>query len=222
MDVAGGPKRGRRRFQQKADGGETRRGSGRSRSIRSTRRPRRAHWGQNPRAKADGGSPCSLVVDPIPALASQNPNAWLKQPLQHPTRSRRRRRNNRLIAWPLHPKLMVANPDPSTWGAAVLMTSLAKSAGPRAHSTGSPESTSWGGASAEEPRDYLVRDQFFREPSAECRASKAVMDLARRRRPRPFDAIELYSCFPPGVPKNGAADARPRRRTCQPTVTGGG
>jgi acetyl-CoA C-acetyltransferase len=73
----------------------------------------------------------------------------------------------------------------------------------------------WGGASAEEPRDYLVRDQFY-ESHPQNAVLKAVRDLAGDDA---FDAIELYSCFP-CVPKMA-------RRTLglgpdvQPTVTGG-
>ena len=75
----------------------------------------------------------------------------------------------------------------------------------------------WGGASAEEPRDYLIRDQFY-ESHPQNAVLKAVMDLAGGDG-RKFDAIELYSCFP-CVPKMA-------RRTLglgpdvQPTVTGG-
>src|SRR5262249_15751999 len=72
-------------------------------------------------------------------------------------------------------------------------------------------------ASAEEPRDYLVRDQFY-ESHPQNAVLKAVMDLVGGDGKK-FDAIELYSCFP-CVPKMA-------RRTLglgadvQPTVTGG-
>ena len=75
----------------------------------------------------------------------------------------------------------------------------------------------WGGASAEEPRDYLIRDQFF-ESHPQNAVLRAVMDLVGGDG-KAFDAIELYSCFP-CVPKMA-------RRTLglgpdvQPTVTGG-
>jgi acetyl-CoA C-acetyltransferase len=75
----------------------------------------------------------------------------------------------------------------------------------------------WGGASAEEPRDYLIRDQFY-ESHAQNAVLKAVMDLVSGSG-KAFDAIELYSCFP-CVPKMA-------RRTLglgpdvQPTVNGG-
>jgi acetyl-CoA C-acetyltransferase len=146
------------------------------------------------------------------SVASQNPNAWSKRrftsdEITTPTP------DNRLIAWP-YTKLMVANPTVNM-GAAVLMTSLAK-----AKAAGIPQHRLVhvrGGASAEEPRDYLERDQFF-ESHAQNAVLKAVMDLAGGDG-RAFDAIELYSCFP-CVPKMA-------RRTLgfsadvQPTVTGG-
>src|SRR6202162_2123137 len=112
-----------------------------------------AHWGQTPReAMAESGHLWSTFA----TTASENPNAWLKRrfaadEITTPTP------DNRLIAWP-YTKLMVANPTVNM-GGAILMTSLAK-----ARAAGIAEDRPihiWGGASAEEPRDYLVRDQFF-------------------------------------------------------------
>jgi acetyl-CoA C-acetyltransferase len=168
-----------------------------------------AHWGQTPReAMAESGQLWSTYSD----VASQNPNAWLKRrftsdEITAPSP------DNRLIAWP-YTKLMVANPMVNM-GAAVLMTSLAK-----ARAAGIPEDRLvyfWGGASAEEQRDYLLRDQFY-ESHPQNAVLKAAMDLVGGDG-RAFDAIELYSCFP-CVPKMA-------RRTLglgadvQPTVTGG-
>src|SRR5712692_143044 len=168
-----------------------------------------AHWGQTPReALAESGALWSTYS----SVASQNPNSWLKRhfaadEITTPTP------DNRLIAWP-YTKLMVANPTVNM-GAAVLMTSLAK-----ARAAGIAEDRLvhvCGGASAEEPRDYLVRDQFF-ESHAQNAVLKAAMELAGGEG-KAFDAIELYSCFP-CVPKMA-------RRTLglnadmQPTVTGG-
>ncbi len=168
-----------------------------------------AHWGQTPReAMAESGQLWSTYSN----VASHNPNAWLKrrftaEEITTPTP------DNRLIAWP-YTKLMVANPTVNM-GAAVLMTSLAK-----AKDAGVPEHRLihvWGGASAEEPRDYLVRDQFY-ESHPQNAVLKAVMGLAGGDG-KAFDALELYSCFP-CVPKMA-------RRTLghgpdvQPTVTGG-
>ncbi|QOZ10989.1 acetyl-CoA acetyltransferase [Bradyrhizobium sp. CCBAU 51765] len=168
-----------------------------------------AHWGQTPReAMAESGVLWSRYSE----AAAQNPNAWLKrryapEEITTPTA------DNRLIAWPYN-KLMVANPSVNM-GGALLLTSLAK-----ARDAGIPEDRlvyPLGGASAEEPRDYLLRDQFY-ESHPQNAVLNAVMDLAGGNG-RKFDAIELYSCFP-CVPKMA-------RRTLglgadvQPTVTGG-
>ena len=168
-----------------------------------------AHWGQTPReAMAESGQLWSTYSN----VASQNPNAWLKRSftsdeITTPTP------DNRLIAWP-YTKLMVANPTVNM-GGAVLLTSLAK-----ARAAGVAEDRLVyvsGGASAEEPRDYLNRDHFF-ESHSQNAVLKAAMELAGGDG-KAFDAIELYSCFP-CVPKMA-------RRTLglgadvQPTVTGG-
>jgi acetyl-CoA C-acetyltransferase len=168
-----------------------------------------AHWGQTPReALAESGRLWSTYS----SVASQNPNAWLKRRFT-PEEITTPTPDNRLIAWP-YTKLMVANPTVNM-GAAILMTSLAK-----ARAAGITEDRLvhvWGGASAEEPRDYLIRDQFF-ESHPQNAVLKAVMELGGGDG-RAFDAIELYSCFP-CVPKMA-------RRTLglgadmQPTVTGG-
>jgi acetyl-CoA C-acetyltransferase len=176
-----------------------------------------AHWGQTPReAMAESGELWSRYSD----AAARNPNAWLKRHVT-PDEITTPTKDNRLIAWP-YTKLMVANPTVNM-GAAVLLTSLAK-----ARAAGISEDRlvyPLGGASAEEPRDYLVRDQFF-ESHPQNAVLKAVMDLAGGQgsgngqgNGKTFDAIELYSCFP-CVPKMA-------RRTLglgadvQPTVTGG-
>src|SRR4030081_3646242 len=127
-----------------------------------------AHWGQTPReAMAESGTLWSTYS----SVASQNPNAWLKRrvtsdEITTPTP------DNRLIAWP-YTKLMVANPTVNM-GGAVLLTSLAK-----ARAAGIAEDRLvhvWGGASAEEPRDYLIRDQFY-ESHPQNAVLKAVMDF---------------------------------------------
>jgi acetyl-CoA C-acetyltransferase len=168
-----------------------------------------AHWGQTPReAMAESGTLWSRYSD----AAAQNPNAWLKRRYA-PDEITTPTADNRLIAWPYN-KLMVANPSVNM-GGALLLTSLA-----RARAAGIAEDRlvyPLGGASAEEPRDYLLRDQFY-ESHPQNAVLKAVMDLAGGDGKK-FDAIELYSCFP-CVPKMA-------RRTLglgadvQPTVTGG-
>jgi acetyl-CoA C-acetyltransferase len=167
-----------------------------------------AHWGQTPReAMAESGGLWSTYS----SVASQNPTAWLKRRFA-PEEITTPTPDNRLIAWP-YTKLMVANPTVNM-GGAVLMTSLAK-----ARAAGIAEDRLVhirGGASAEEPRDYLARDQFF-ESHSQNAVLQAAMALAGGG--GAFDAIELYSCFP-CVPKMA-------RRTLglgpdvQPTVTGG-
>src|SRR3954462_6323265 len=168
-----------------------------------------AHWGQTPReALAESGELWSTYAN----VATQNPNAWLKKNFS-PDEITTPTPDNRLIAWP-YTKLMVANPSVNM-GAALILTSLAK-----ARAAGVPEERivyAWGGASAEEPRDYLIRDQFF-ESHPQNAVLHAVMDLVEGDGKK-FDAIELYSCFPV-VPKMA-------RRTLglgpdvKPTVTGG-
>lgn len=168
-----------------------------------------AHWGQTPReAMAESGTLWSRYA----AVAAQNPNSWLKrryapEEITTPTA------DNRLIAWPYN-KLMVANPSVNM-GGALLLTSLAK-----ARTAGIAEDRlvyPLGGASAEEPPGYLVRDQFY-ESHPQNAVLKAVMDIAGGDGKK-FDAIELYSCFP-CVPKMA-------RRTLgldadvQPSVNGG-
>jgi acetyl-CoA C-acetyltransferase len=168
-----------------------------------------ARWKQTPReAMAESGALWSTYSQ----AASENPNAWLKRrfaPEEITTPSP----DNRLIAWP-YTKLMVANPTVNM-GGALLMTNLSK-----ARAAGIPEHKLihvLGGASAEEPRDYLERDQFV-ESYAQNAVLRAAVDLAGGNS-NAFDAIELYSCFP-CVPKMA-------RRTLglgadvKPTVTGG-
>jgi acetyl-CoA C-acetyltransferase len=168
-----------------------------------------AHWGQTPReAMAESGELWSRYSE----VASQNPNAWLKRRFA-PEEITTPTPDNRLIAWP-YTKLQVANPTVNM-GAAVLLTSLAK-----ARAAGIAEDRLvhvWGGASAEEPRDYLVRDQFFQSHPQNA-VLKAVMDLVGGDG-KAFDAIELYSCFP-CVPKM-ARRTLGLGRGVQPTVTGG-
>ena len=166
-----------------------------------------AYWGQTPgEALAESG----LLWSEYARVAAENPNAWLRQSfsaaeITEPTSE------NRLIAWP-YTKRMVANPTVNQ-GAAVILTSLA-----RARAAGVPESRLvyfWGGAAANEPRDYLDRDQYY-----QSYAQDAVLEAALRMSGGTgFDALELYSCFP-CVPKMA-------RRTLglgenvAPTVTGG-
>jgi acetyl-CoA C-acetyltransferase len=165
------------------------------------------HWDQTPReALAESGDLWARYA----GVAASNPGAWIKRRFSAAeiiTPSA----DNRLIAWP-YTKLMVANPMVNQ-GAAILMTSLA-----RAREAGIAAERIihiWGGAAANEPRDYLKRDNYF-----ESHAQNAVLETAMAiAAEHPFDVLELYSCFP-CVPKMA-------RRTLglgaevEPTVTGG-
>jgi acetyl-CoA C-acetyltransferase len=168
-----------------------------------------AHWGQTPReAMAESGALWSTYS----LAASENPNAWLKRRFT-PEEITTPTPDNRLIAWP-YTKLMVANPTVNM-GGAVLMTSLAKA---RAAGIGEDRLVHIrGGASAEEPRDYLERDTFH-ESHAQNAVLEAVMELAGGDGSA-FDAIELYSCFP-CVPKMARRELG-LGPDMQPTVTGG-
>src|SRR5437762_11749545 len=149
-----------------------------------------AHWGQTPReALAESGALWSTYA----RVASENENSWLKKRFT-PDEITTPTPENRLIAWP-YTKLMVANPTVNM-GGAVLLTSLAK-----ARTAGVPDDRQIypiGGASAEEPRDYLIRDQFD-ESQPQNAVLKAVMDLVEGDG-RKFDASALDSRFP-SVPK---------------------
>lgn len=167
------------------------------------------HWGQTPRqALQESGDLWARYA----ATAARNPNAWIKRPITAET-IMTPTADNRLIAWP-YTKLMVANPSVNQ-GAAVLMTSLAA-----ARAAGIAEEKMihiWGGAWANEPRDFLNREQYFRSDCQDL-VLETAMEIAGGNGTA-FDALELYSCFP-CVPKMA------RRKLglgpdVQPTVTGG-
>lgn len=168
-----------------------------------------ANWGQTPReAMAESGELWSRYSH----VAADNPNSWMKRAVDAHTITTPSP-DNRLIAWP-YTKLQVANPTVNM-GSGILMTSLA-----RARAAGIADDKLiyvHGGASAEEPRDYLTRDQFV-ESHAQNAVLRAILDMVGGDG-KAFDAIELYSCFPV-VPKMA-------RRTLglgddvMPTVTGG-
>jgi acetyl-CoA C-acetyltransferase len=168
-----------------------------------------AHWGQTPReALQESGNLWSTYA----GVAAENPHSWLRKHFA-PEQITTATPDNRMIAWP-YTKMMVANPSVNM-GGALILTSLAK-----ARAAGVPENRivyALGGASAEEPRDYLIRDQFF-ESHPQIAVLKAVMDLVEGDG-RKFDAIELYSCFPV-VPKMARRNLG-LGPDVQPTVTGG-
>jgi acetyl-CoA C-acetyltransferase len=166
-----------------------------------------ASWGQTPaEALAESGRLWSKYA----GVAAQNPYAWLRRdytPEEITTPSA----DNRLIAWP-YTKLMVANPNVNQ-GAAVILTSLAF-----ARQAGIPDERCifvHGGAAANEPRDYLERDNYTGS-TAQDAVLHAVSDMAGQAG---FTATELYSCFP-CVPKM-AARTLGLAKDAVPTVTGG-
>ena len=107
---------------------------------------------------------------------------------------------------------MVANPSVNQ-GGAVLMCSLAV-----ARASGIPDANLvfvHGGAAANEPRDYLLRDNYHGSPAQDA-VLHAAMALAGDAG---FDAVELYSCFP-CVPKM-AGRTLGLKPGLVPTVAGG-
>jgi acetyl-CoA C-acetyltransferase len=149
-----------------------------------------AAWGQTPgEALCESGELWSRYSE----VAAENPYAWLTKrysaaEITTPTP------DNRLIAWP-YTKHMVANPLVNQ-GAAVLLTTLQ-----RARELGVADDRAvyvWSGASANEPRDYLQRDQY-RHSVAQDAVMRAVLAQAGGIASR-FALVELYSCFPV-VPK---------------------
>jgi acetyl-CoA C-acetyltransferase len=168
------------------------------------------NWGQTPRqALAESGDLWSAYS----AVAAENPNAWLKRRLT-PEEITTPRPDNRPIAWP-YTKLMVANMAVNQ-GAAVILTSLAA-----ARAAGVPDARLvfvWGGAAANEPRDYLQRDHYHASHAQDA-VLEAVSGMVEG--PGGFDALELYSCFP-CVPKMARRTLGPDPDgDLTPTVTGG-
>ena len=164
-------------------------------------------WGQTPaQALAESGRLWSRYA----GVAAENPHAWLKRPYT-PEEITTTSADNRPIAWP-YTKLMVANPTVNQ-GAALILTSLAA-----ARAAGIPDRNCifiHGGAYANEPRDYLLRDNYH-SSTAQDAVLHAAADIAG---PDGFTATELYSCFP-CVPKM-AARTLGLAPDAIPTVTGG-
>lgn len=168
-----------------------------------------AGWGQTPE---QGQAESARVWAAYAAVAATNPDSWLPRAFT-PDEIATPSPDNRMIAWP-YPKLMTANPLVNQ-GAAVLLTSLAV-----ARAAGIPEHRLIpvrGGAAANEPRDYMQRDQF-RHAHAQDAVLDHALEMAGGDAGR-FAHREFYSCFP-CVPKMA------RRRLglsedASPTVAGG-
>jgi acetyl-CoA C-acetyltransferase len=166
-------------------------------------------WGQSPReALFESGELWSRFS----AVAAANPYSWSKQQYSaeeviRPTD------DNRTICFP-YTKRMVANPAVNQ-GAALILTTLENARALKVDE--SKLIFVLGGAAANEPRDYLQRDQYGRSDAQDVVLS-AVRELIDQNGGE-LQALELYSCFP-CVPKM-------TRRVLglpvdvTPTVTGG-
>ncbi len=169
-----------------------------------------AAWGQSPR-EARGVS--AALWARYAAVAAENPAAWIRTAPDAQAIADIGP-DNRLINWP-YPKLMVANPTVNQ-AAAVIVTSLAA-----ARAAGVPDSRLihiWGGAAAEEPEDYLLRDRYDHSPAQDA-ALRGALELVGGDASA-FGKMELYSCFPV-VPKIALRTLGPAAAEIAPTVTGG-
>ncbi|MBB6290530.1 acetyl-CoA C-acetyltransferase [Pseudomonas sp. SJZ103] len=144
-----------------------------------------AAWGQTPAAAAQESSELWARNS---VVARDNPYAWNQQSFSAeeivtPAM------DNRLVAWP-YTKRMVANPQVNQ-GAAILLTSLG-----RARQLGIPSDRLvhiWCGAAAQEPADYLDRDQYTRAAAQDAVLNGILGLVGDAGR---FGVLELYSCFP--------------------------
>jgi acetyl-CoA C-acetyltransferase len=150
-----------------------------------------ANWRQTPR---QGITESSRLWADLARIARANPCSWLK-PDFTAGEIAAVGGDNRLIAWP-YSKYMVANPMVNQ-GAALLVVSRVK-----AMELGIDKDDLiyvWGGASANEPQDFIRRDQYACS-HAQSAVLEASMEVAECDEGSAFEAVELYSCFPV-VPK---------------------
>ena len=167
-------------------------------------------WDQTP-AEADAIS--AALWAQYAAAAAENPSAWI-QDTPSAEKIEQVTADNRMINWPYR-KLMVANPNVNQ-AAAIIVTSLAF-----AREAGVPEDRIihiWGGAAANEPEDYLLRDRYDHSTAQTAVLERAV-EIAGGDAER-FDLLELYSCFPV-VPKMALRTLGLDPHEHRPTVTGG-
>lgn len=167
-------------------------------------------WGQSP---AEAQRESAELWEKYATVAANNPSAWIRTS-PDAAKIAEATADNRLVNWP-YPKLMVANPSVNQAGA-VIVTSLAA-----ARAAGVPDERLvhiWGGAKAEEPEDYLLRDRYDRS-TAQAAALETAVELVGGDAGR-FGAMELYSCFPV-VPKMALRTLGPTAETKSPTVAGG-
>jgi len=164
-----------------------------------------AHWGQSPQ-EADAET--ANILSTSSHIAADNPHSWGPTALSgadilNPTPK------NRIVAWP-YTKSMVASMNVNQ-SAAVIITSLKK-----ALEMGIPKSKCvfiTQGAGANEPRDFLARENYYESPAQEAVLTAIKTDSSTT------EAAELYSCFPV-VPKM-ARRILGRDIETPTTVTGG-
>lgn len=161
---------------------------------------------------AEGSRQSATLWARYAKVAAENPFAWIRtapsaEEIGTPSES------NRMVSLP-YSKLMVANPSVNQ-AATVIVASLAW-----AREAGIPDDKLvyiHGGAAAQEPEDYLLRDGYDHSTAQQAVLDRAV-ELAGGDASR-FDLAELYSCFPV-VPKLALATL-PLREDVEPTVAGG-
>lgn len=169
-----------------------------------------AAWGQTP---AEAQSLSAELWADYAAVAAKNPFAWIDA-APSATQIADVTAGNRIINWP-YTKSMVANPSVNM-GGAVIVTSLAAA---RANGVSEERIVHiWGGAKAEEPEDYLLRDRYDHS-CAQTAALRGALDLVGGDVNR-FGPMELYSCFPV-VPKMALRTLGLEQGAKTPTVTGG-
>ncbi|WP_240612130.1 enoyl-CoA hydratase-related protein [Brevundimonas vesicularis] len=169
-----------------------------------------AAWHQSP---AQGRQKSAALWARYAKVAASNPAAWIRSAPEADAIAAVGP-DNRMINWP-YTKLMTANPSVNQ-AAAVIVTSLAT-----ARALGVDEDRLihiWGGAAANEPEDYLLRDRYD-QSTAQAAVLKRAVELAGGDA-RAFDHMELYSCFPI-VPKMALRTLGLSDGAVSPTVAGG-
>ncbi|MBV1906989.1 MAG: acetyl-CoA acetyltransferase [Pseudomonadales bacterium] len=125
-------------------------------------------------------------------VASQNPNAWLRDPVSAES-IRTESAKNRMISFP-YPKLMNSN-NSVDMSAALIMCSVEK-----ARQLGIPESKwvyPWVGTDAHDTYFISNRDNLYSSPAIRIAGSRAL-ELAKLE-VHDLDHIDVYSCFPSAV-----------------------
>lgn len=150
----------------------------------------RAAWQQS--AAQSQAESASIWAD-MSKAASQQDAAWI-QTAQTAEDLLNINRQNRMVSYP-YPKTMIANIMVNQ-GAAVIISSLAE-----ARAMGIPEQQLiylWGGAAANEPDDYLCRNNYSESPAMDAVLNRTL--AITQLKTSDIDLFELYSCFP-CVPK---------------------